>query len=49
MTDEVHSLPDAQRLLITARKRDYVDMVRRTLDELKSAGRLRNLDVTSPP
>lgn len=46
MTAEVHSLPEQQRSEITARKRDYIDLVRRTMKELEAAGRLRKIDIT---
>jgi AcrR family transcriptional regulator len=46
MLDEIHALRPAQRRKIEKRKREYVDLVRETLVELKAAGRLRDIDPT---
>jgi AcrR family transcriptional regulator len=44
--DEIRALPPAARKQIEVRMRVYVDLVRDTLTELKTAGRLRDVDVT---
>jgi AcrR family transcriptional regulator len=44
LLDEMHALPVPQRKKIEQRKRRYVDLVRDTLIELESAGRLRDVD-----
>jgi AcrR family transcriptional regulator len=44
--DEIRALPPAGRKKIVRRMRVYVELVRRTLDELKAAGRLRPIDQT---
>ena len=46
LTDELQALPPALRKKIERRKREYLDLVRNTLLELKSAGRLRDVDPT---
>lgn len=46
LTDELQALPPVLRKKIERRKRDYVDLVRGTLLELKAAGRLRDVDPT---
>lgn len=46
LLDDIHALAPAQRRKIEARKRAYVDLVRGTLEELKSKGRLRDIDPT---
>lgn len=45
LTDEVTSLTPAHREDIVARKRAYLNYMRETLQELKDAGRMRELDV----
>ncbi|MEO1369441.1 MAG: TetR/AcrR family transcriptional regulator, partial [Acidobacteriota bacterium] len=47
LIDEVGGLTEAQRTAITTRKRDYFDFIRRTLDALRSDGRLRDVDTTT--
>src|SRR5947209_10115904 len=44
--DEIRALPPTARRKIERRMRVYVEVVRRTLDELKAAGRLRPVDRT---
>jgi len=44
--DEIRALPPAGRKQIEVRMRVYVDLVRETLTELQTAGRLRDVDVT---
>ena len=46
LLDEMHALPAPQRKKIEQRKRGYLDLVRGTLAQLKSAGRLRDVDPT---
>ncbi len=46
LLDDIHALAPAQRRKIETRKRAYVDLVRGTLEELKSKGRLRDVDPT---
>lgn len=46
LVDEVRALPPAQRKKIQKRMRIYYDLVRDTLAELKTAGRLRDVDVS---
>ena len=46
LTDELQALPPALRKKIERRKREYFDLVRNTLLELKGAGRLRDVDPT---
>jgi AcrR family transcriptional regulator len=45
--DEIRALPPTARRKIERRMRVYVEVVRRTLDELKAAGRLRPVDRTT--
>jgi AcrR family transcriptional regulator len=47
VVDEVAGLTLPQRRKIDARKRAYVDLIRDALTELKSSGKLRELDVTA--
>ena len=47
IVDEVAGLTSAQRRKIDQRKRAYVDLVRETLQQLKSQRKLRDLDVTA--
>ncbi len=44
--DEIRALPPASRKQLEERMRVYFDLVRNTLAELKSAGRLRQVDLT---
>src|SRR3954471_7210574 len=44
--DELRALPAAGRRQIEERLRFYVDLIRGTLEELKDAGRLRDVDPT---
>jgi hypothetical protein len=44
LLDEMHVLPAPQLREIERRKRDYFEMLRATLLELKAAGRLRDVD-----
>ncbi len=46
LTEEVNKLANAQKQIIVARKREYLDLVRDTLGQLKESGRLRDLDIT---
>jgi len=46
LIDEVDGLSEEYRRKIVGRKRDYLDFVRGTLEELRRAGRLRNVDTT---
>jgi AcrR family transcriptional regulator len=46
LTDEVSSLTAKHRRHIQARKRVYFDLVRDTLEQLKEAGRLCDIDTT---
>ncbi len=46
LTEEIAALTEDHRQIIVARKRRYLDFVRRTLKDLKEEGRLRDLDVT---
>jgi len=46
LLDEMHVLPAPQLREIERRKRDYFEMLRATLLELKAAGRLRDVDPT---
>jgi TetR/AcrR family transcriptional regulator, cholesterol catabolism regulator len=46
LLDEMHALPAAQRKKLEQRKRNYLDLVKNTLIELKKAGRLRSIDPT---
>jgi AcrR family transcriptional regulator len=47
LTDEVEALKPKHRKQILDRKRVYFDFVRGTLDELKRAGKLRDVDTTA--
>jgi TetR/AcrR family transcriptional regulator, cholesterol catabolism regulator len=44
--DEIRALPPGARRQIEQRMRIYLDLLRDTLDELRSAGRLRRIDST---
>lgn len=46
LTDEVDALKSKHRKQILERKRAYFELVRNTLDALKSAGALRDVDTT---
>jgi AcrR family transcriptional regulator len=46
LTEEVNKLSAVQRRTIIHRKRQYLDLVRDTLRELKKSGRLRDMDIT---
>ena len=46
LSEEVAALVPKHRRVILERKRAYLDLVRGTLDELKAAGRLRDVDTT---
>jgi len=46
LVDEVRQLPPAQRKQLEERMRSYFDLVRDTLRELRTAGRLRDVDPT---
>ncbi|MFC1734632.1 TetR/AcrR family transcriptional regulator [Candidatus Hydrogenedentota bacterium] len=46
LTNEVNCLLPTHRREIIGRKRDYLNVVRDTLKELKVSGELRNLDIT---
>src|SRR3569832_1195713 len=46
LTDEVDALKPKHRKQILERKRAYFELVRETLDALKSAGALREVDTT---
>lgn len=46
LLDDMQALPAGQRKKIEQRKRRYVDLVRGTLVQLKTAGRLRDVDPT---
>ena len=46
LVDEVRQLPPAQRKLLEERMRSYFDLVRDTLRQLRTAGRLRDVDPT---
>lgn len=47
VVDEVGGLTPAQRRKIDQRKRDYVELIRNTLELLKAEGKLRELDLTA--
>ena len=47
LIDEVAGLSDEQKEKITRRKRAYFEFIRDTLDELKSSGRLHDVDTTT--
>src|SRR5437773_1034349 len=46
LTDEIRALPPAMRRKVEQRMRVYFDLVRCTLSELKTRGRLRDVDPT---
>ena len=46
LVDEARALTPAQNRQITRRKRKYFDFLRATLGELKSDGKLRDVDIT---
>jgi len=46
LVDEVRALPPPARKRVEERMRGYVDLIRGTLLELRSAGRLRDIDPT---
>ena len=46
LVDEARALTPAQNRQITRRKRKYFDFLRATLGELKSFGKLRDVDIT---
>lgn len=46
ISDEVTALSEPQRKKITARRRAYFDFLRATLDELKTEGKLHDVDTT---
>ena len=46
LADEIRALPPPARRKIQQRTRDYFHLVRDTLAELKTAGRLRDVDLT---
>jgi AcrR family transcriptional regulator len=47
LTEEVSSLSPKHRQLIISRKRRYLDFVRKTLDDLKTQKKLRDIDTTA--
>lgn len=47
LVDEITALTPAQNRKITARKRDYFDKLRSTLNQLRSEGKLQDVDVTT--
>lgn len=47
LVDEITALTPAQQRKITQRKRAYFDFLRDTLDELKAAGKLQDVDTTA--
>ncbi|HEX6622790.1 MAG TPA: TetR/AcrR family transcriptional regulator [Pyrinomonadaceae bacterium] len=47
LVDEITALTPAQHRKITQRKRAYFDYLRDTLDELKAAGKLQDVDTTA--
>jgi AcrR family transcriptional regulator len=47
VSDEVTRLTPSQRRKIDRRKREYVDLIRETLNELKAQGKLEDVDVTA--
>jgi AcrR family transcriptional regulator len=46
LTDELAGLTKLHRRKIIERKRDYLNLVRATMDELKAEGKLKDLDTT---
>ncbi|HEX7956116.1 MAG TPA: hypothetical protein VF508_04185, partial [Pyrinomonadaceae bacterium] len=47
LVDEITALTPAQQRKITQRKRAYFDFLRGTLDELRAAGQLQDVDTTA--
>lgn len=47
LVDEITALPPAQNRIITRRKREYFDRLRDVLNELKSQGKLNDVDTTA--
>lgn len=47
LVDEITALTPAQQRKITARKRDYFDKLRGTLEQLKAEGKLQDVDTTT--
>ncbi|HEX8687667.1 MAG TPA: hypothetical protein VF654_14265, partial [Pyrinomonadaceae bacterium] len=47
LVDEITALTPPQQRKITQRKRAYFDFLRGTLDELKAAGQLQDVDTTA--
>lgn len=47
LVDEITALSPAQNRMITRRKREYFDSLRNVLNELKSAGKLHDVDTTA--
>lgn len=47
LVDEITALTPAQNRVITRRKREYFDLLRGVLDELKTAGKLHEVDTTA--
>lgn len=47
LVDEITALPPAQNRIITRRKREYFDRLRDVLNELKSQGKLHDVDTTA--
>jgi len=47
LVDEITALSPAQNRIITRRKREYFDSLRNVLNELKSAGKLQDVDTTA--
>ena len=46
LVDEARALTPAQNRKVTRKKREYFDFLRATLQELKDAGKLRNVNLT---
>jgi AcrR family transcriptional regulator len=47
VVDETAGLMPSHRRKVDQRKRSYVDLIRRTLSELKEEGKLRDVDITA--
>jgi AcrR family transcriptional regulator len=47
LVDEITALTPAQNRVITRRKREYFNLLRGVLDELKTAGKLHDVDTTA--
>jgi AcrR family transcriptional regulator len=47
LVDEITALTPAQNRIITRRKREYFDRLREVLNELKSQGKLQDVDTTT--